>query len=164
VGVSRDVTDERRAELALQKSEQKYRQIVETAAEGVWVIDDRLRTVFVNHKMAAMLGCHPDECRDDWCPTSCRPRKVRRSSNNSSKPMQRKYRRPSPEDRATGRWFGPWLSSSPMIDEAGRRTGTLAMLSDVTERKMLEEQFRQAQKLEAVGRFASGVAHDSTTS
>ena len=52
------------------------------------------------------------------------------------------------------------LSSNPMTEGPGRPSGTLAMLTDVTERKRLEDQIRQAQKLEAIGRFAGGVAHD----
>ena len=63
VGVSRDVTEQKHAELALHESEERYRQIVETAAEGVWIFDERLRTVFVNSKMAAMLGCVAEEMK-----------------------------------------------------------------------------------------------------
>jgi hypothetical protein len=62
--------------------------------------------------------------------------------------------------RKNGSEIRAMISSSPLLDSSGHRRGTLAMLTDITERKALEEQFRHAQKLEALGRFAGGVAHD----
>ncbi len=62
--------------------------------------------------------------------------------------------------RKDGTPFWNHLLISPVRDEAGRLTHFIGVQTDVTGRRRLEIQFRQAQKMEAVGRLAGGVAHD----
>lgn len=62
--------------------------------------------------------------------------------------------------RKDGTPFWNELSVSPVRDADGRLTNFIGIQSDITERKQLEAQFWQAQKMEAVGRLAGGVAHD----
>src|SRR5207237_1990162 len=62
--------------------------------------------------------------------------------------------------RQDGRRVEIAISVSPIRDAAGTVTGVSVIARDITERRHLEEQFRQAQKMEAVGRLAGGIAHD----
>jgi two-component system, cell cycle sensor histidine kinase and response regulator CckA len=160
VGVSRDITEQKDADLALERSEQRYRQIVETASEGVWILDEQLQTLFVNGKMARMLGCVTDEMMGKPLTDFLMHEDRRQSLDFFEGRSGRQTTADLRLKKKDGSQIWVMISGSPMLDSSGQRSGTLAMLTDVTERKALEEQFRQAQKLEAVGRFAGSVAHD----
>ncbi|MCX5767094.1 MAG: PAS domain S-box protein [Gemmatimonadetes bacterium] len=62
--------------------------------------------------------------------------------------------------RKDGSLFTEDVTITPLRDDAGAITHFIAVKQDITERKSLEEQFRQSQKMESVGRLAGGVAHD----
>jgi two-component system cell cycle sensor histidine kinase/response regulator CckA len=62
--------------------------------------------------------------------------------------------------RHDGSSFWNELSVSPVIDSEGHLTHFVGVQTDVTQRRQLEEQYRQAQKMEAVGQLAGGIAHD----
>lgn len=62
--------------------------------------------------------------------------------------------------RKDGTAFWNAVFISPIRDEAGRVTNFIGVQTDITERRKLEEQLRQALKMEAIGRLAGGVAHD----
>ncbi|NLF89579.1 PAS domain S-box protein, partial [Candidatus Bathyarchaeota archaeon] len=59
-----DITENKKTQTALATSEARYRQLVELAQEGIWAIDNDLVTIFVNPRMASMLGYSESEMRD----------------------------------------------------------------------------------------------------
>jgi PAS domain S-box-containing protein len=59
-----------------------------------------------------------------------------------------------------GKAFPALLTTSPILDDQGRLLGIVRVSIDLSERRNLEEQFRQSQKMDAVGRLAGGIAHD----
>jgi PAS domain S-box-containing protein len=150
----------REAMRALRESEQRYRRIVETTNEGVWMIDAALKTTFANARMLALVGREQIELIGssvfDLVHTESR-------AALAANLVPRQDRSPQAEIRlvhkdGSDRWV--LIDSAPILDEAGTEEGWLAMAMDVTDRKRLEEQLRQAQRLEAVGRLAGGIAHD----
>src|SRR5665647_2187740 len=56
-----DISDQKEFEEKLRESENKYRNIVKTSAEGIWIFNSVSETTYVNEKMAEMLGYKPEE-------------------------------------------------------------------------------------------------------
>jgi PAS domain S-box-containing protein len=151
----------KRTDAELRASDERYRQIVQTANEGIWATDEQDQVTFANHRLARMLGYTPEElmhrpARDFIDPADLADHEYRLHSARAGHPSQFE-RRLRHKD---GREFWTWVSGSPLFDDAGKYRGGFAMFTDVTERRQLESQLRQVQKLESVGQLAGGIAHD----
>ncbi len=130
---------------------------------GTSLLDLEAKYVAVNPALQAMLGYTEEELvgQYEW---SHYPDK---SSETPMAYLDRllngateSYRREQQYVRKDGREIFLQVTATMLRDAAGNAELGLCMLEDITERKQLEAQLRQAQKMEAVGRFAGGIAHD----
>ncbi len=140
VGFVRDITATRESEAALRDSEERYRRIVEIAEEGIWTIDAQANTTFVNPKMARMLGYEVEEMwmrpLDDFMDEEGRTiaqANISRRKQGIAEQHEFKFLRKDGSELWTS------LSASPIIDSAGAYAGSLAMITDITQRKISEE-------------------------
>ena len=143
-GIGRDITDRKRFEKALSASEEKYRQIVDTMMEGIWVVDTDIRILLVNHQLAEMLdytvdemiGRHAFDFILEKTESDLKQIKERRSSGVSEQ-YDAKLR------RKDGSFLWVLISAAPIHNEDGEYSGSLAMIADITERKRDEEQLKE---------------------
>ncbi len=139
IGVCQDVTDTRRAEERLRKSEDRNRRIVETAEEGVWLIDQDAVTLFVNRKTADMLGYAVEDMvgKDAFSFVAPEFQGIVRA-RFAERERGRRERMELAFRRRTGEKLWISVAASPIFDDRGRFTGSLGMLSDITERRRNE--------------------------
>jgi PAS domain S-box-containing protein len=169
IAIARDVTERHRAEQALRESEERFRAMFDNASEMIYMYDRAGRFVDMNDRGLELLGIARSEIRSTTIRDIVDPEdavKVMRgldalfSEGESLGPTEMRLRL---ED-GTRRWMEV---SSVRMDLGDRRHVALGIARDVTPRreaedmlKQAEEQVRASQKMEAVGRMASGLAHE----
>jgi two-component system, cell cycle sensor histidine kinase and response regulator CckA len=164
IGMTEDITEHRRAEEALRTSEEMFRLLAEKAQDFIYRIDLKPSRHFeyVSPSVERITGFTPEEFYAD-------PNMGFAHIYAEDRPAFEAFvRDPGSHPQTTiMRWVHRnggivWTEARTVLicDDDGELMALEGIVRDVTERKRLEDQFLQAQKMETVGRMAGGVAHD----
>ena len=161
--VGQDVTDRKRAELELRKSEEKYRTIIESIEDGYYESDMEGNLTFFNEPMREILGYSVEELIGlsyrDFTDEHGAARTYEAfnevfRAGKAQKVYDQKFVRKDGSIRFCS------LSISLVVGAEGKPIGFRGICRDTTERKSAEELLLQQERINAVGEMAGGVAHN----
>jgi PAS domain S-box-containing protein len=139
IGIGLDISAIRRTERALKESERKYRQLVESLQEGIWAFDADGRTMFVNDSMCAMLGVDKKGVIDTQLTDFMDERGLHAAGDTLEENWSKdRWEMQLELIRGDGARVFMRIVAGTMRDEHGKRSGTLASVTDVTEQWIMQ--------------------------
>lgn len=145
-GAAFDITERKRSEERLRASEERYRAIVDTANEGIWMLDAQGRIEFLNKRLAEMFGYASEEMLghpvSDFMNEEMLEEAGRRLARCHEGIVQKFD---FPFRRKDGSRLWAIVSCTPIPTGGGRFDRALTMLTDVTQRKAAEEALKQSE-------------------
>jgi PAS domain S-box-containing protein len=163
VGISRDVTEWKNTVEALEKSEESLRLLFEAIPHAVWVYDvETLRFLKVNHAASRQYGYAADQFERITVADLHPPEEARRLRTALAQvaehgPPQGSWKHVTRDGRVLD------VEVNARVLRFAEHSAILEVVQDVTGRKRLEVELQHAQRLEAVGSLASGIAHEINT-
>lgn len=160
-GVDSDITVHKLADEALRQASQALETVIQASPLAIFAFDLEGSVKTWNPAAERMFGWLRDEVLHRRLPLvedhdleAFHDRVERGKRGRMMNGLEVKQRRKDGSSVEISLW------TAPLRDASGTLNGFIAMAADITERRLLEEQLRQSQKMEAVGRLAGGVAHD----
>lgn len=145
--IVRDITERKQAHEELQKSEGKYRQLVELAQEGIWAIDQNANTTFANPRMAEILGYTVEEMlgKPLFSFVDERGKEIAKKGIERRRQGIREQRNLE-LIRKDGSRVCTSMGTSTILDDAGNYAGALAVVADITARRVSEEALQRSEE------------------
>jgi PAS domain S-box-containing protein len=156
-----EIIERTQAEDALRRSERLNRNLVEHLPQRIVLKDSHSVIVFCNANYAKDLGLPPEAVIGNDA-FAFYPRQLAEVYNADDREVMARGMVKTVEEAYEVEGQERWIHTVkvPYRDEQGHVIGVLVVFEDITERRTLEAQYQQAQKMEAIGMLAGGVAHD----
>jgi PAS domain S-box-containing protein len=165
VTIYNDVTDHKNAEIALKKSEERFALAMEFAIHGLYDWNLETNEIYYSPVWKRMLGYEEDELPNDFSvwETLTNPKDVERSWKIQNELINKQRDRFEIEfkmQHKDGHWVDILSRANALFDENNKAVRIVGTHVDITERKKMEEQLQQSQKMESIGVLAGGIAHE----